>query len=253
MRQFDKETTENLFDFYRGLADGQQVISSAIHGIDYVKTKDGGWPDYFLGGIVRTEDELADISRKVDEGVCPAFWLRESIPQKNQDDILLSYRFRQINFWRGMHLQRDELFNALPPFPGIIIDRVSGDKELIDWISVVNNEIGDGRKIVYKVFRPVLDLPGYDFFKIQYRKKVVSTILLFRKNDVAGIYMVSTLQWMRNKGLGSWIIKEAIDYCIRKGFYKFVLHSTSAGYPVYKKLGFEENIRYGIYWKVGKY
>ena len=81
---------------------------------------------------------------------------------------------------------------------------------------------------------------------------MISTAMVFLNDIIAGIYFISTIRIYRGNGYGTLITSCLIDYYISKGIDKFVLHSTPLGFPLYKKLGFTENMSLDIYWMVGK-
>jgi len=64
--------------------------------------------------------------------------------------------------------------------------------------------------------------------------------LIFFGVDAAGVYFVSTVPELRRHGLGSAVTAMALIEACRRGYDVAVLHATKMGYPVYRRLGFEE-------------
>ncbi len=249
----ETETGSNLTSFYKRIAMLSGLPTGEANGISYVLNPDGSWPSYVFGGGKLSTDIIGEICEKMRNRELPAFWLREIVPGDEFAASVAEYGIRQINLWSGMEMVKETIFGRLAPSRDITIERITGERELREWLDVVNHEVMSGKTIDYRLFRPALNAPEFEFFRILRQKKTVATLLGFRNGDTTGIYMVSTKSEFRGKGYGTWITSEAMDYFIRKGFRKFVLHSTSAGYPVYKKLGFTENSHFGIFWMVGKF
>ena len=68
----------------------------------------------------------------------------------------------------------------------------------------------------------------------------VSAAALFDGAGVAGIYNVVTVPEARGKGFGRAVTQEAIREGKRRGRDLAVLGSSEMGFPVYRRLGFEE-------------
>lgn len=70
--------------------------------------------------------------------------------------------------------------------------------------------------------------------------QVVATSLLFLADGLAGIYCVATRPEERGKGLGAHVTAEALRRAHGLGYHVGVLQSSTAGHPVYLRLGFED-------------
>ena len=75
----------------------------------------------------------------------------------------------------------------------------------------------------------------------------MATATLFLGAGVAGIYFVFTAERARRRGIGAAITLAALREAWDLGYGIGVLGSSQAGYPVYRRLGFEEFCRIGIY------
>lgn len=69
---------------------------------------------------------------------------------------------------------------------------------------------------------------------------VVSVSAVFLGDGVAGVYCVATREEARGLGLGAHVTAEPLRIALRAGYGVGVLQSSEMGYPVYKRLGFED-------------
>jgi GNAT superfamily N-acetyltransferase len=80
----------------------------------------------------------------------------------------------------------------------------------------------------------------------------VATATLFLAAGIAGIYNVATLRDARNKGVGAAITSRASSDARAKGYRLGILQSSVMGTDVYRKLGFREYCKIGLYVWVGE-
>ncbi len=78
------------------------------------------------------------------------------------------------------------------------------------------------------------------FFAIHHNGRLVATSLLYLADGLAGIYCVATLADKRGKGLGAHITAEPLRIAQRLGYRVGILQSSTAGHPVYLRLGFAD-------------
>jgi ribosomal protein S18 acetylase RimI-like enzyme len=78
-------------------------------------------------------------------------------------------------------------------------------------------------------------------------EKPVATSLLFRHENTAGIYYVSTIPAYRNKGCGLRITQAAMQSAKKSGFTDVILQATPMGLRIYKRAGFTQYCQAEIY------
>lgn len=79
--------------------------------------------------------------------------------------------------------------------------------------------------------------------------KILSTSMLFLHDGLAGIYCVATRPEERGKGLASHMTAEPLRIAAKEGFEHGTLQASTAGYPIYRKLGFEDCSSIPMYMK----
>ena len=64
---------------------------------------------------------------------------------------------------------------------------------------------------------------------------------------VAGIYSVMTVPDAQRRGIGALMTARPLEAARSRGYRVGTLQSSSMGYPLYRRLGFQEYGRVGIY------
>lgn len=91
----------------------------------------------------------------------------------------------------------------------------------------------------------------YESFKTDLRKKYASYFIFYKGNNPIGIsqtirgagysavYWIGILPKYRNKGYGTELTKQALNFEIERKRNKFILTASTLGLIIYKKLGFK--------------
>ncbi len=101
-----------------------------------------------------------------------------------------------------------------------------------EWVWEMYRRIGDDEP-----WRHLLGRPG---------SEPVATSTLFLSVGVAGMYFVCTVEEAR-RGIGAVLTLIPLLEARKIGYRLGVLGASPMGYPVYRKLGFREYCRIGLY------
>ncbi|MEM9680739.1 MAG: GNAT family N-acetyltransferase [Bacteroidota bacterium] len=106
------------------------------------------------------------------------------------------------------------------------------DQNIIDYYSLTSNHYLDKNS-------------GSQLFLNFYNGIPVSTLELSSSNkEVVGIYGFSTTKQYQGLGLGSELLRHALNYCKDGGYKKVVLQATDEALGIYNKIGFREITNY---------
>jgi GNAT superfamily N-acetyltransferase len=134
----------------------------------------------------------------------------------------------------------------------LVIERVRDEKQLNIWAQTLAQDFGQGEleanwvRDIYRTIGLGDDVP-FRHYLGWLDGKAVATTTLFLGAGAAGLYFVMTLPEARRRGIGAAITLAALRHARELGYHVGVLGSSEAGYPVYKRIGFEEYCHIGIY------
>ncbi len=133
-----------------------------------------------------------------------------------------------------------------------IAERVRDERDLAAWTRTLAEAFGEGpveAQWVGEMYRRIGlgdDVPWRHYLG-RLGGEPVATSTLFLGAGVAGIYFVSTAQGARRRGTGAAITLAALHDAREMGCRVGVLGASEMGYPVYRRLGFREYCRIGLY------
>jgi GNAT superfamily N-acetyltransferase len=75
----------------------------------------------------------------------------------------------------------------------------------------------------------------------------VATSQLFTSAGVAGIYNVTCLPELRGRGIGTSVVMAPLMTARAMGYRVAILQASSMGYPVYRRIGFQDFGKLSLY------
>lgn len=186
-----------------------------------------------------------------DRNVPLAWWLGPSSRPTDLPDRLARMGFEEVGSPIGMAVALDDL--PAPAVPdGVTIERVTSEEELAEWVSVM---------------APVYDFPDFaaDAWGRMYlaaglddaspwrhqvarlKGRVVATVSVLESAGVAGISSLATLSKYRGRGIAAALTCHALAESRRNGHRIGVLCSSELAQGLYRRLGFRELVRMGVW------
>jgi GNAT superfamily N-acetyltransferase len=204
--------------------------------------------------ILDAQFDVDDTERQIELAVAPfqatdvnLMWkLGPSTRPANLGARLADRGFRIVPTLRGMALTLERVEPPSFPSPGFEVRDVGDLPTLELWrqaiergfgwppygpVDVVDNLAYFFRRTAERAFVPYVGISGGE---------PVASSLVFFGAGVAGIYHVSTAPDHRGRGLGTAVTTAALIEARRRGYALAILHATRMGYPVYRRLGFED-------------
>ena len=220
----------------------------------------GGSPIDYHNCVVRADlrPETADdairesVERFQAHGVPGTWHVGPSMRPPDLGSRLLAHGFTHGGDEPGMAADLLRLDEDSPVPAGLVIERVRDEQELAVWGRTLGMGFGEGEREaewvreMYSRIGLGDDLPWRHYLG-RLHGEPVATASLFLGAGVAGIYFVFTVPEARRQGIGAAITLAALQDARALGYRAGVLGSSTMGYPVYRRLGFQEYCRIGIY------
>jgi GNAT superfamily N-acetyltransferase len=152
----------------------------------------------------------------------------------------------------GMAADLPRLRDDLPPTEGLTIMAAEDRAALEQWLEpfAAGFELPDfASRAVFDIVAEISMASPHifrNYVGLLDGQPVASCSLLFSAG-VAGIYNVATLPAARRRGVGAAITLAAMRVAREHGYRFAVLQATEMGYPVYRRLGFEECCKFTHY------
>lgn len=166
------------------------------------------------------------------------------------DSLLKRNGFRAIEEWTSMSISLDNLPKENSGKLQIV--KVENEAQLQQWLKVVEQTMFNNTPIETGIFEQLMTDDNINLWLGYLDNQTVCTALSFVHSCSVGLYMISTLNDFRVKGFGQEITLKALLDASSKGVSQGVLQATKLGINMYRKIGFQENGKFQIYWKVGK-
>lgn len=124
--------------------------------------------------------------------------------------------------------------------PGVEI-RTVDETNLTDHVSIVQEAFDWEDRALATVFTPrLLDDPSWHAYVAYLDGEPAATTQLIVNGGVAGLYYVGTRADWRSRGLGEAVTRHAALSGAALGCDIATLQASPAGYPIYRKIGFED-------------
>lgn len=230
----------NLIQLYELIESCTTNVIVRENSMKAIICENSSWPNMIYEIDTRPanlEDSIKTIQHKVSQGNLPAYCMFDA---KDEEKKVLE-KFRSISsderYWN--YMEYDLIENVqLPTLTNFEIQKITSDTEIIDWVKTIENSLMKGRKLDATIFHQLNQQDGIELY-LGYENGIpVAGSMLFKKEDIAGVYMVGTLKKFQQKGYGSAVTQ----YVLKRGFElnckKAVLQATQAGEKIYSKLGF---------------
>ncbi len=240
--QFEKHKAkllQNLFALFELMADAAESIIRQNDGYKSVEFKNNAWPrmNFDFQDKVLDQD-WEKIKLQIETGSAPPYFIwnpEQELP--NNWNKIIQDSSRNIK-WAAMYCRLSAELNY-DLNKGQIIHEVKSANELSNWIKVAELSLMNGKSLDVKLFEKMLRKEEISLFIGKEDGEAVSVSMLFKQDEIAGIYMVGTLEEQRRKGWASKMTKIAMQKGNKLGCQFAILQATPAGRGVYEKLGWE--------------
>ncbi|HZO87801.1 MAG TPA: GNAT family N-acetyltransferase [Chthonomonadaceae bacterium] len=219
-----------------------------------------GIPHPLANGMMRTrfapeaaEEKIAETLAYFQARSLPMLWW--TCPSDQPADLgtrLQNQGLAQIANMPGMAIDLEAMNDSIPMPQGVRIEEVGDTAALQQWTHAltVGYEIppalGEAFGAAWGRFGFGSDLPLRNFLAAQHGKPV-SCASLYLDAGVAGIYCVATVPEARRQGIAAALVLRCLQEARALGYRIGTLQSSQMGEGVYRRLGFQECCKVGMY------
>jgi GNAT superfamily N-acetyltransferase len=197
----------------------------------------------------------ASLQRMRAHGVPGSWHVGPSMRPPDVGERLVAHGFEYGGDDIGMAVDLSGLPEGVPVPEGFVIERVRDEEGLAAWVEALGSGFGAGpveAEWAGEMYRRLGFEGPWRHYVGQLGGEPVATATSYFGVGVAGIYFVCTVERARRRGIGAAITLAALHRARDLGYSVGVLGSSEMGYPVYRRLGFEEYCRIGLYeWHPG--
>jgi GNAT superfamily N-acetyltransferase len=206
---------------------------------------------------LRPEEEDGEIEASLQRmrahGVPGSWHVGPSMRPPDLGERLVAHGFEYGGDDIGMAVDLSELPEEVPVPADFVVERVRDEAGLAAWIETLGSGFGEGPAEagwVGEMYRRLGGEGPWRHYLGRLAGEPVATATSFFGAGVMGTYFVFTIEHARRRGIGAGITLAALREARDLGYG--VLGSSEMGYPVYRRLGFEEHCRIGLYeWRPG--
>ncbi len=220
----------------------------------------GNCPIGYHNTVVRADLSPEEADEKIEASLermrahrVPGSWhVGPSMRPPDLGERLVAHGFEYGGDDIGMAADLSTLPEEVPAPDGFAVERVRDEEGLAAWVRTLGSGFGEGpveAEWVGEVYRRLGsgDESPWRHYLGRLGEEPVATATLFFGAGVAGVYFVSTAEHARRRGIGAAITLAALREAREAGYGTGVLGSSEMGHPVYRRLGFQERCRIGLY------
>lgn len=179
------------------------------------------------------------------------FWLSETAATETTRGYLQELGAVCVGSDPGMILALDA-YRPIGDSNHAAIRVVKTRDELADFASIIarNWTPPDQQVEIYyqRVAPALLNSPQNVFLVYDWEGQPVSALELFPSDpQTVGIYSLATLQAFRGQGIGTALMRQALNYAKQAGYKTALLQSSEDGFRIYQKFGFRTVTMYYEY------
>ena len=247
----------NLFEYYRYLG---RSIQAEFYESPYLTWLLTGILHPFLNNIIRTQLAPDNVDDLIEETLTHfrsknmtqlSWWAEQGSQPLDLAEHLLAHGLVYTEGGPGMAADLLALNEDITTPVDLTIERVIDSSTLQKWVDVcvLGFDLFGSERASFDLFAGLdFDLPLRSYMGCL-KGEPVATAQLFLGAGVAGIYCVSTVEEARRRGIGATIVLAALREARDLGYRAGILHSTTMGYSVYRRLGFQELCKMNhFYW-----
>lgn len=219
-----------------------------------------GIPYAMFNGVFRAQLAPGDVDTKIDgtlnyfksRKVPMTWWTGPATRPADLGEHLEAHGLTHAGDLAGMAVDLLALNEDLPIPSDLTIERVSDVETLKEWL----HPVATGFKFPDFAANAYLDICAslgfgqhlpWHHYVARLKGEPIACSSVFLSAGVAGIYNVATVPHARGQGIGAALTLVPLHEARDMGYRIGILHSSSMGFNVYRRIGFEEYCKLRTY------
>ncbi len=233
-------TENNLYDLYTEIGKLDKGELFVQEDIEWVIARPY-WPNFIFRPQFKPQSislRLSQIIRKIRElDAPPVMQVGNQAKPTDLDDCLKRNGFQMMVERSRMALDLKAKYLSSETPNKLDIFKIKNREDFEIWIDVAlrsfNSYLGKD------IFGSLLNGEKVRFYSGVHNGQVVATSMVFFSAGVAGIYFVSVVPELRNRGMGKEMMLRCIYDAQELGYNYCILQATDIGEHLYRSLGFK--------------
>jgi predicted GNAT family acetyltransferase len=250
-----------LFDL---MADFGRLPQAVLHDDSAIRWVMTGGPHPSLNQVIRTQWAAAEIDASIEATLVPfkarqvpmSWWTTPTTRPADLGKHLEAHGLAHVGDWTGMAVDLLAMNEDLPAPVDLIIEPVGDERTMKEWSDTltIGYQVPD---FVGHAFAAVYSGLGFGeqqpwrFYLARLNREAVAVSAMFLTSQVAHIAHVATVPAARGQGIGAAVTLAPLCEARRRGYRISVLQSSPMGVGVYRRIGFQEYCKMGLYFWPG--
>jgi predicted GNAT family acetyltransferase len=213
----------------------------------------------FFNVVLRVAFNTDTLDAQIDATLAPfrarnvpvRWWVGPSTRPTDLGTLLERHGLTHIEDAPGMAIDLDAMNDAIPAPERLIVRRVEDAETLAQFVDAYVRTFAIGARearIWSELFARLCDPAGpFPHYVALLDGEPVATANMFLGGGAAGLYHLGTVTEARGQGVGAAITLTPLRDARASGYRIGTLQSTPMGYRIYRRVGFAEYCKLGLY------
>ncbi|MEE1942400.1 GNAT family N-acetyltransferase [Streptomyces sp. TRM 70361] len=206
-----------------------------------------------LNGVLRLDDadRVPSVARRVSDMMADVPWMWWVGPDSGPGvaEALVGHGAVRVGTMPVMAVRTDRIADAGQP-SGLRIDTVEDGEALAEWVDTYSPSFDvapELRSDSLRIEQRSAQAPDTVRLAAYLDGRCVGTALVLDAHGVAGVYIVTTAEAYRRRGIGAALTAAALRAGQERGLRVGTLQASAAGAPVYRRMGFQTVAEYQLF------
>ena len=246
-----ENTEANLYRFYHFIGKADLVRYVKEEGYYAISSPNGLWPQtiFQLDKKIKPEKLIPKISKDIINKNYPRFFIApKDYIHKKHASLLKENNIVPVLLWKGMvNSIREEIPLDMPE--DVVVRQLYQQKDFGDFADLVNEDLMVGQPFDKRIWEDLASEKKLQLFGLFLRQKLVSAIIAFYSDNIAGLYFLATAKNFRGRGYGTFMMQHLLNKTYLHGAREVILHTNGNALKLHEKVGFKTASEFVIYRK----